>query len=167
RERITPLLDGRPVPPWRRWEFYAWIREAVGANALELGETYLVASQCARLGQEPWKEENLRRNAIAHFERAVDRVEVPADSLYKITYLTGELFRRSGDASKAREWFEKVGKLDFKHATRKFFQDLSRRQMEAPRDMIGEGTKSEEELIRGGALSRFLSRLLPWKNKRS
>lgn len=167
RERITPHLDGHPVPPWRRWEFYAWIREAGGADALELGEAYLVASQCARLGQRPEEEENLRGRSIAHFEKAVKKGDVPQDSIHKITYLLGELYRRSGNTSKAREWFQKVGKLDSEHAPEKFFQDLSRRQMADPGDMIGEGTKTEEEMIRGGALSGFLRRLIPWKNKRS
>lgn len=166
RERITPLLDGLPVPPWRRWEFYAWIREAGGANALELGETYLVASQCARLGQEPEEEESLRGRSIAHFEKAVEKGEVPQDSIHKITYLLGELHRRSGDASKAEGWFQKVCRLDLEPSAGEFFQDLSRRQMADPGDMIGEGTKSEEEMIRGGALSGFLRRLLPRKNKR-
>jgi hypothetical protein len=29
-ERITPLMDGTLPPPWRKWEFFAWIREAGG-----------------------------------------------------------------------------------------------------------------------------------------
>ncbi len=161
REKITPLLDESPVPPWIRWEFFSWIREAGGAKDIELGETCLLASQCARLAQEPDEEQRLRQLAIGHFERALEEGEVPPDSLYKITYLVGELYRRSGDAWKSREWFEKVLKLGLKHPTASFFMDLARRQMDDPRDMIGEESKDEKQIIVKKKRPGFLARLLP------
>lgn len=163
RENITPLLDKDPVPPWRRWEFFSWIRGAAGGTDLELGENLLIASQCARLGQEAQEEERLRRQSIVHFQEALKKGEVPEDSLYKINYLVGELYRRSGDAWKASEWFEKVLKLDFDHPTRSFFTDLARRQLNNPRDMVGEEQKEERQMIQKRKLPGFLARLLPGK----
>ena len=165
RERITPVMGGGPVPPWNRWEFFAWIREAAGAADLELGETFLLASQCARLGGRGEEEERLRRRSIELLEKALEKKEVPEDSLFKTTYLVGELYRRSGDGWKAKEWFEKTMKLNIDHETKDFFQDLARRQMEEPGDLIGDDRKEEKQMIKDGAFSGILARLFPWKRK--
>jgi hypothetical protein len=130
-----------------------------------VGDTYLLASQCARLGQQPAEEERLRQQSILFLRKAVEGEEVPEDSLYRVTYLLGELNRRSGDTWQAKEWFQKVLKIDLGHGSRDFFRDLAQRQMEKPRDMIGDETMEEKQMIKGEGLPEFLGRLFAGKKR--
>jgi hypothetical protein len=121
------------------------IREASGADDLELGGTYLIAAQCARLGEQYDEEMEFRRLSIDHYLRALSEGNVPEDALYQTTYLVGELYRRVGDLWKSREWFQKVLDMDLEHERREFFQDLARGQMTQPRNIIG--GEPEEEMV--------------------
>jgi len=156
REYITPMLEKGDVPPWRKWEYYALIKEAAGAADLEIGSAFLIAAQCARLGEKYERERQYRLRSVDHYLKAMEEGGVPEDSLYQTTYLIGELFRRIGDTWKSRHWFKKVLDMDIEHERREFFVKLTRQQMTEPRNFIDEEHERESRRPeKRGPLSRL------------
>jgi uncharacterized protein (DUF2225 family) len=166
RESITPRLKGRDVPPWRKWEYHALIRQAAGEDDFELGSIYLLAAQCARLGEEYDEEKRYRLRSIEHYVKAIKEENVPDDSVYQTTYLVGELYRRVGDTWKSREWYQKVLKMDLEHERQEFFVDLARRQMTTPGNFIDEEHEREASRRQKTNLVSRLKRLLGAKDVR-
>jgi len=138
RESIAPCIEGREIPPWKKWEFYALISEFSGCTEVEQGSAYLIAAQCARLAERFEEEKRYRLQAIDRYVRAVENGGVPEDSLYQTTYIIGELYRRVGNEGISHKWYGKVLDLDLDHDRREFFVKLARQQMTAPRNFIDE-----------------------------
>jgi uncharacterized protein (DUF2225 family) len=166
RENITPDMKNREIPPWRKWEYHAHIKQAAGCGEMELGSVFLIAAQCARLGENYEEEKRYRLKSIDHYLKAVEKGEIPEDSLYQTTYILGELYRRVGNKWKSNEWYQKVLEMDQEHERRDFFVNLARQQMSAPRDYIDEEDEREAaKQDKPGLLSR-LKKLLGIKQVR-
>ena len=154
-ENIKPSLDGSEIRPWRKWEYYALIKEAAGCSGIELGSALLIAAQCARLDGQYDEEKKYRFRAIDSYVKALEMGDVPVNSLYQTTYLIGELYRRVGDTLKAHEWFKKVGSLDVGYDRREFFTNLAQQQMTLPRNYISE--EDERKAAKRGKPGLFLA----------
>ena len=155
REKITPTLGKGEITPWRKWENFALIREAGGSNGFELGSDYLIAAQCARLGGRVDEEKTYRFKSIAHYRKALEEGDVPENSLYQVTYLVGELYRRVGDNWKSDDWFQKVLDMDLDHERREFFVSLARQQMTEPRNFIDEEHEKDSLKKKPGLMSKL------------
>ena len=156
KERITPMMGKGRVPPWRKWEWHAKIKETSGEGDFALGAHFLMAAQCARLDRKYDEEKRYRLHSIDHYLKALKTGTVPEEVLYQTTYLVGEQYRRVEDKWKAEKWFQKVLEMDLEHERREFFTDLARQQMNEPRNIIG---GEPDELTREEKPSTWLSRL--------
>jgi uncharacterized protein (DUF2225 family) len=155
-ENITPGLEKPDIPSWRKWEYHALISQAAGCSHLEIGSSYLIAAQCARLGEKYEEEKHYRLKSVDQYLMAMEKEVVPEGSLYQTTYIIGELYRRVGDKWKSNEWFQKVLDINLEHERREFFVNLARQQMSAPRNFVEEEDEREAaKLEKPGLLSKM------------
>ncbi|MGW1954751.1 DUF2225 domain-containing protein [Streptomyces sp. NPDC001920] len=110
-ERITPLVRDERSSASRRFEYAAWIAKWRGLDSDVIGSLYLRAAWA--WGDEPEVEsaegqDYLRRQAIEHFERAVEENSVTGEHAQTIKYLIGEQYRRVGEPETAALWYDRV-----------------------------------------------------------
>jgi hypothetical protein len=79
-----------------------------------------------------------RREAVIRFEDAIDAGPVPQKERATITYLIGELHRRTGNAEKAKLWFARVPDAVAGAPDRQWLVDLAIQQSTNPKDFVDE-----------------------------
>ncbi len=111
----TPRQDvprEEKLPCWRRYELVAETQRQDGASTFTLAQTLHRAAWGARaVDRDKTKELEFLHQARELFQQALSEDGVPTepDDLRPIiTYLVGELYRRTGEESIALEWFAKV-----------------------------------------------------------
>lgn len=107
-ERIKPQVTTEQPTGGRRFEYAAWISIWERRSPLETAWLFLKAAWCYSLDEEPEQELEYRRQAITHFERAMEDAGVPTNEEVNYCYLIGELYRRVGDSAKATLWFDRA-----------------------------------------------------------
>ena len=114
-KRGTPGQDvpqEESLPCWRRYELVATTHRQQGTPTFSLAQTLHRAAWGARaVDGDKAKEQEFLSQARELFEQALSEDGVPKepDDLRPIiTYLVGELYRRTGDAGAALTWFAKV-----------------------------------------------------------
>jgi uncharacterized protein (DUF2225 family) len=100
------------LPCWRRYELVAETHRQEGVPPFSLAQTLHRAAWGARaVDGDKAKELEFLQQARELFEQALGEDGVPTepDDLRPIiTYLVGELYRRTGDKAAAVKWFAKV-----------------------------------------------------------
>ncbi len=98
---------------WRKYELVAEQQQKRKEALLSIARTYQQASWCCRTvdGTVAKMEQVFLRKALDFFEKALVGNLVSDEELPAITYLVGELYRRTGDNTSALEWFVKVSPL--------------------------------------------------------
>jgi hypothetical protein len=72
------------------------------------------------------------------FERALASFDgVEREERAVLTYLVGELWRRSGDIRRATEWYNRVGAEINDPSTQQWVLDAARQQRDCPREWFG------------------------------
>ncbi len=111
----TPGQDApreKNLPCWRRYELVAETHRQQGASTFSLAQTLHRAAWGARaVDGDKAKEQEFLQQACELFEQALreDGVPTEPDDLRPIiTYLVGELYRRTGDRETALKRFAKV-----------------------------------------------------------
>ncbi|MEO0564174.1 MAG: DUF2225 domain-containing protein [Chloroflexota bacterium] len=132
REAITPSTSKKAS---EKYATAAKIAEIRTAPADEIANLYLRAAWCcADEGDQPG-EMNHRKQALLRFETALNKNIVDADQRPAITYLVGELYRRTGDDTLAHEWFNRViAMCDDNPNSPAQFCEIARRQRDTPQD---------------------------------
>jgi uncharacterized protein len=109
QEEIAPLARDERAAPERKWEYAAMIAEWRGMPPRHIAESYLNAAWCIRdqgSGRDEELEGYYRRRAAEWLEEAVAGEQGQAEpDRPALTYLIGELYRRIGEDSAAKEWF--------------------------------------------------------------
>lgn len=131
QEQITPLVIREYPDAARRYELAAWIAGWRGDAAQEIGWLYLQAAWCADDEGLAERAQDYRLLAIRHFEEALASSEAPDDQRAPLTYLVGELHRRTGNEAAAAEWLDRAIALDDGQ-----WAVLARQQRTAPRDVV-------------------------------
>lgn len=80
-----------------------------GKKSAQIADLYLQATWCSRMDGEPEAEERgARKKAVKYFELALASEEFSDVDTPVVHYLLGELYRRLGDAGKARQHFSSL-----------------------------------------------------------
>lgn len=100
--------DGQKLRPSQKYEIVAHSLEIRGLPSLQLGDTYIKAAWMADDEGEQKAAQEYRRQAIRHISQSLAGQEVEEKIRPNLTYLVGELNRRTGRFSEALEWFDRV-----------------------------------------------------------
>jgi len=87
--------------------FYSEMIEAVASR---LGGLYLKLAWLYREGEKTGEEQQALTKAVEHYEKALFSERLPIGNMTEValTYLVGDLFRRTGNVDKALPYFNKV-----------------------------------------------------------
>ncbi len=112
KEHVWNELAPRALSPAsgsEKYEAAAKVAEWQGLEPRQIADLLLRAAWCCVDEEDIEAERFFRRQAAWMFERALASYDgVAAEERATLTYLVGELWRRVGDVSQAREWFDRV-----------------------------------------------------------
>jgi len=139
RERVwselAPQIGGRPMTGSEKYEAASKVAEWQGAEPRQLGEIFLRAAWCCVEEDDVEAERFFRRKAAWAIEEALDEYDsVPREERAVLTYLVGELWRRIGDDSRAREWFDRVDDEIVDPLSQSWIEVAARQQRDDPRE---------------------------------
>ncbi|MDF1505064.1 DUF2225 domain-containing protein [Roseisolibacter sp. H3M3-2] len=121
-----------------KYEAAAKVAEWQGMEPRHVADLLLRAAWCCVDEGDVEAERFFRRKAAWAFERALDGFDgVAAEERAVLTYLVGELWRRVGDASQAKRWFDQVPQEVTDAATQQWVIDAARQQRDCPREWFG------------------------------
>lgn len=102
------VLGQKKDPPHLQFRQAAINAERSGRSFFQIGEFYLYAAWCADdVGAMPQSRE-YRKLAIDCFSKALLDENVSTNKKSELQYLIGEMLRRSGEFTRAKEHFEEV-----------------------------------------------------------
>lgn len=140
QSRIRAVIAPRPVggglATGASYATMAKIAGIRGESSSRVANLYLRAAWCSADSRRIEEEKHYRQQAIAHFESALVDGAVEEQQRPFITYLVGELYRRTGDQERATEWFNKVIALSEDDPELGRVRELARRQRDEPRDTL-------------------------------
>jgi uncharacterized protein (DUF2225 family) len=137
KEKLTPLAMDEEAFPGQRYECAAWIAEWREIPSLAIGNLYLRAAYCCCVYDENREDESrYRRQAIKHFENAIQKKEVPEDQIAAYTYLIGELYRRVGERENAGVWFDQVPELVGQDPEKEWLVKAANQQKTDPKEFF-------------------------------
>ena len=92
-----------------KYEAAAQLAERRGDGGRAVADLLLRAAWCCVEERDHEAERYFRRKAAREYERVLAGYDdVPREERARLTYLVGELWRRAGDARRARDWFGRV-----------------------------------------------------------
>ncbi len=143
KKNISPEIKGEALTPQKKHVLLARIYQLMEASPLQIAGAYLHASWCCVYDDAVDEERNYRKKAIEYFKEALSAKNVVAEEeRARLTYLVGELYRRTCDITNAHTWFDRVeGEIVDKEA-QSLFLKLAKQQKSDPRDKL-----SKYELI--------------------
>lgn len=133
---ITPELDTEQLSPQRKHALLAMIYEIMEASPLQTAGAWLHAAWCAVCSNAKREERAYRKKAIRYLETALAEDAVPEEERAKLTYLVGELYRRTGDIKRAHVWFGKVKEATVDNRKQSWILNLAEQQKNGPRDEL-------------------------------
>jgi uncharacterized protein (DUF2225 family) len=133
---IKPTLDDTRPPMSRVYAIHGQIAEWLGKSPLEIADSYLKAAWCCQDEGDVDREKDYRRIAVSYYKDAINNGTLDDDTEPSITYLVGELYRRTGDSVQAHEWFNKVIDNAKTHAHWHKLSDLAQQQRDNPKDLM-------------------------------
>ena len=92
----------------QKYEILAHTQELRGLPPLKVADAYLKAAWMADDEKNRIAAQRFRQQAIRRFARVLEGREVKEDLLPNLTYLVGELHRRTGNFTEALQWFARV-----------------------------------------------------------
>lgn len=133
-------LKSRPTPlaGHEKYELAAKIAEWCQEDARQLADLYLRAAWCCVDEADTEAERYFRRKAAYWFQEALETYDqVAREERAVLTYLTGELWRRIGDLTRATEWFNQVPAAVVDPQLQQWVLDVARQQRDCPREWFG------------------------------
>ena len=107
-----------------------------GASAQELGRIYHMGAWCSRVSGEKDKEKFYLARAAENFEKALAASQPSPDMRAMYAYIIGDIYRRLGDAGKAKEWYGKVAGMLKAFGGEEKIGELAEQQMKEPKDIF-------------------------------
>lgn len=145
-KKVTPAVKEwvranlKPIPvrhsTGAKYENSARITEHEGAPPYQVASIWLRAGWCE--GEQSESGVRYRAEAVVRFEAAMAAGQVPKDERAFLTYLIGELHRRTGNPDKARTWFARVPDAVGDNAEQKWLIDLAIQQSTDPKEFVEE-----------------------------
>lgn len=135
---LAPMFSGGNVPGSEKYEAAAKVAEWQSMEPRHIADLLLRAAWCCVDEADIEAERYFRRRAAWMFEQALDSYDgVAREERAVLTYLVGELWRRIGDARKAREWFDRVPDELNDAQSQQWVLDAARQQRDCPREWFG------------------------------
>ena len=112
--KIRAELEPAQIKTWpdhaAECVFTARIYEWEGRKSMDVADQYLVASFLLRgaPASEQERRREMQRLAATHFEKALAANEITGTSRAAISYLVGEMYRRTGAFDAALSWYAKA-----------------------------------------------------------
>jgi uncharacterized protein (DUF2225 family) len=121
-----------------KYEAAARVAAWRGRGARAAADLLLRAAWCCIAEHDHEAERYFRREAARMYERALAAYDdVPRERRARLTYLTGELWRRAGDERRAHAWFDRVADEVTDRANQGWIVALARKQRVDPKEWIG------------------------------
>jgi uncharacterized protein (DUF2225 family) len=135
---LEPLARRAPVGGSEKYEAAAKVAEWQGLEPRHVADLLLRAAWCCVDEGDVEAERFFRRKAAWAFEKALESWDgVAREERAVLTYLVGELWRRVGDATLSRDWFDRVQTEVVDQATQQWVMDAARQQRDCPREWFG------------------------------
>lgn len=137
-DELAPKVPDGPMTGSDKYEFAAKVAIWQGAGPRAIAMLLLRAAWCCVDEDDVEAERYFRRKAAWMFEQALASYDgVERDERAALTYLVGELWRRVGDLSQARQWFDSVpGEITNRHS-QQWILDAATQQRFNPREWFG------------------------------
>lgn len=103
-----------------------------------VADLFLAASWCADDDSMPEFADELRKEALTHFQTALNSPQLPDRERARVCYIIGELLRRLGREKEAHEFFKRVKLEVVDPAEQEWLIKGAERQMREPADRFGE-----------------------------
>lgn len=121
-----------------KYEAAAKVAEWQNLEPRHIADLLLRAAWCCVDEGDIEAERYFRRKAAWKFEEALASYDgVQRDERAVLTYLVGELWRRTGDTARGRTWFERVEQEVEDPQAQQWVLDAARQQRECPREWFG------------------------------
>jgi uncharacterized protein len=121
-----------------KYEAAAKVAEWQGVEERTIADLLLRAAWCCVDEDDTEAERYFRRHAAWMFERALRKYDgVPNEERAILTYLVGELWRRVGDLTQARTWFDKVQEEVSDHDDQHWVIAAAEQQRTDPQEWFG------------------------------
>ena len=139
RERVlfelAPVLARELATGSLKYEHAARIAEWQGAEPRYLADLFLRAAWCCVDENDTEAERYFRRHAAWRFTEALAAYDgVPTEERAVLTYLVGELWRRVGDETLARVWFDRVPLEITEPDAQAWVLEMAKQQREVPKE---------------------------------
>jgi hypothetical protein len=132
---LAPLVDNSLATGSEKYEAAAKVAMWQGRDAEDIGDLFLRAAWCCVDEDDIEAERYFRRKAASAFEQALSTWDgVSGERRAVLTYLVGELWRRIGNASLARGWFDRVPEEVIDRRGQQWVLDAARQQRNSPRE---------------------------------
>ena len=134
-DELAPKVPDGPMTGSDKYEFAAKVAIWQGAGPRAIAELLLRAAWCCVDEGDIEAERYFRRQASWMFERALATYEdVAPEERAVLTYLVGELWRRVGDAKRARKWFDSVCGEVTSQRQQRWVLEAARQQRDDPKE---------------------------------
>lgn len=135
---LAPITSNKSLTGSEKYEAAAKVAEWQCMEVRYIADLLLRAAWCCVDEGDVEAERFFRRKAAWAFEAALDSFDgVAAEERAVLTYLVGELWRRTGDTRQAADWFGRVSEEVMDPQCQQWVLDAARQQMECPREWFG------------------------------
>lgn len=135
---LTPVAATGTVVGSEKYEAAAKVAEWQSLEPRHVADLLLRAAWCCVDEGDIEAERFFRRKAAWKFEEALASFDgVAREERAVLTYLVGELWRRSGDDRRAAEWFNRVPNEIIDAQSQRWVIDAARQQRDCPREWFG------------------------------
>jgi uncharacterized protein (DUF2225 family) len=135
-QNITPEVKDRRSGTYGNYYLAALCAEWRGAPPYVLARIYHMGAWCCRVSGKKDKEGLYLRKAAEYFEKALSSGDTPKENLSVFTYLLGDIYRRLGEAEKARAWYGRVEQAIKDSGGDPKVLEFARRQLKEPSDLF-------------------------------
>jgi uncharacterized protein (DUF2225 family) len=135
-ENITPEVKNRKIETNGNFYLAALCAEWRSAPPYVLARIYHMGAWCCRIKGEKDRERFYLGKAAEYFEKALSSNDTPKENMAIFTYLAGDLYRRLGEAEKAKEWYGKVEQTIKENGGDPKILEFARKQMTEPSDIF-------------------------------
>ncbi|HTX43732.1 MAG TPA: DUF2225 domain-containing protein [Methanocella sp.] len=139
-QNITPAIKDRALDAPGNFYLAALCAEWRGAPSYVIARIYHMGAWCCRVRGDGGKERFYLARAAEYFERALSSGDTSkADARENVaifTYLLGDIYRRLGEAEKAKEWYGRVERTIKECGGDPKILEFARRQLKEPADIF-------------------------------
>jgi uncharacterized protein (DUF2225 family) len=133
-QSVTPEVEDRKIDTNGNFYLAALCAEWRGAPPSVLARIYHMGAWCCRMRGDGEKEKFYLGKAAEFFEVALAKAGAPEENVAMFTYLLGDIYRRLGEAEKAKSYYGRVEQALKEFGGDPGIAEFARRQLKEPSD---------------------------------